>query len=210
MYLFMKNKMMKKQLLIISFALTSLFSFASNTPSEEDEKNESAKTVEEVKHVKIYKDLYLSMDDVDVEKYIIEELEGKPETNGDFMVKFFDQDAYMKPIYKESKLLKVEITFRSQFADDVTSNLKNLEATLNATEGWKENKASDEQWLFEKDLDKTVDNMNQLTIYTYGIHPDKVGGGWHSQVQITPRFTGQDLTEEELNERSQELQSLIN
>ncbi|KXX68359.1 hypothetical protein AVL50_21570 [Flammeovirga sp. SJP92] len=187
-----------------------MFTFASNNPEDDGGKSTSAAAVKAESHVKIYKGLYLSMEDIEVENYIINELNGKPETNGDYAVKFFDQDAYMRPIYDEGKLERVEIILRAQYSDDVISNLKNLEATLAATEGWKENKASDEQWLFEKDLDKTVDNMNQITIYTYGIHSDKVGGGWHSQIQIAPRFEGQPLSEEELNERSLELQSLIN
>ncbi|NME69609.1 hypothetical protein [Flammeovirga aprica] len=200
---------MKKQLLLISLALVSMFSFASNNP-EEDEKSANTAEAKAESHVMIYKGLYLSMDDEAVKSYIVNELNGKPETNGDYVVKFFDQDAFMRPIYDEGKLERVEIILRASYSDDVINNLKNLETTIAATEGWKESKASDEQWLFEKDLDKTVDNMNQITIYTYGIHADKVGGGWHTQIQIAPRFQGQSLSEEEINERSQEFQSLIN
>ncbi|WP_044202324.1 hypothetical protein [Flammeovirga sp. OC4] len=198
---------MKKQLLSILLTLVALFSYASNSPEDGEKKTTDVKTES---HVKIFKGLYLSMEDESVENYIVNELNGKPETNGDYAVKFFDQDAFMRPIYDDGKLERVEIILRGQYSDDVISNLKNLENTIAATEGWKENKASDEQWLFEKDLDQTVDNMNQITIYTYGIHADKVGSGWHTQIQIAPRFKGQLLSEEELNERSQELQSLVN
>lgn len=200
---------MKNLLLSVSFALLSLVSFANNNPGEEDDKGNKTEEAISQKHVKLYQGLYLSMEDVDVHKYIKEDLKGEKDEQGIYKVIFFEQEAFMHPIFSEGKLERVEISFRSEYADDVLSNLKNLESTLNSMEGWTLNKASDEQWLFEKNLNKTVDNMNQITIYTYGVHQDEVGTGWHTQVQISPRFEGQPLSEEEINERGEELASFL-
>ncbi|WP_281613213.1 hypothetical protein [Flammeovirga sp. SubArs3] len=201
---------MKKFLSIALSMLMSLFVFA------EDDKNKNTEEAivnssESTEKVEIFKGMYLNMTDEDTYNYIIKELDGEVESHGEYLVDFLGQEVFMRPIFENDRLSKVEIVFRSEDVGLVESNLIMLEKVLNGMEGWTEFKATTDQWLFEKDMDNTIQQMNQLTVYTYGIHRDEIGHGWHAQVQFAPRFdSGIELTEEEMNEKREEVNQIIN
>ncbi|OHX64015.1 hypothetical protein [Flammeovirga pacifica] len=191
---------MKNITLFFVALIISLTSFAGNVDGE----NPKAEKVE------IYKGLFLNMNDNDVHNYLKYDLKAEETTEGKYAVKFLDQDALLEPVFVNNQLAQIKIVYESDDIELIECNLKMIEKSLSTSSDWKIHKASDYQWLIEKSLDKTIEDMNQITMFTYGIHRDNVGHGWHAEVIISPRFEAKsEFSEETLNSAKSEIESSL-
>ncbi|ANQ52680.1 hypothetical protein KMW28_21200 [Flammeovirga yaeyamensis] len=175
--------------------------------AEEEEKKEDEAPTEKVE---IYKGLFLNMEDDLVHQHIKSDLNGELTTEGYYSIKFLDQEALLEPVFEKNQLTQIKIIYQSDDVELIECNLNMIIKSLSTSTDWSLHQATDDQWLLEKNLDKTIDNMNQITMFTYGIHRDNVGHGWHAEVVISPRFEATDeFSEESLNKAKMEIESSL-
>ncbi|MBB3697838.1 hypothetical protein KMW28_06575 [Flammeovirga yaeyamensis] len=173
---------MKNLLLIILIALSSI----------------AYAQVDKTKEIKLYKELYTGMTGEEVENYLRNSLKSNREVNGDFKIKFLDEDTYLLPIYENHKLVKVQIIFKNGDIEGIQTSLRYIEKAFLNADNWKRVKNDKFKWLFYKELDKVINGKNQISVYSLGIYHDEIGHRWHGIVYIAPRMEEPDQLDEEM------------
>ncbi|AZQ64650.1 hypothetical protein EI427_20720 [Flammeovirga pectinis] len=197
-----------KNLFILLFALTFGSFFANAQENTNQVTTTETSIVKEQKGIQLYKELYTDMDGVEVHNYIINELKGKREFNGDYSIMFLEEEAFLKPIFENNSLIKIQVVFQNEDVEAVYSSLRGIEQAFNQIEEWDQTKTEEFVWLFKKQFEEKVNNKNELTIYSAGVFHDEIGHGWHATLQINPRLDETaEISDEELAQKTALIQS---